>query len=524
MTSKRKTNFKPYDPDQGMLLPPYLEELVPQGHLVRVVKRVLNTVEVDHLYDRFSDLGRSSYHPKMMLKAIIYAYAQKIYSGRRIAQALRQDINFMFLTGRQTPSYRSVNRFRSVYLKDMVEDVFTQVIDLLHQEGYIKFEEYFVDGTMIEADANKFSHVWSKNTNRYKKAVKDRVRSLFEDIEKINREEDERYGDHDLEEMGEDSNLTSEKIKEVGDRINKKLEEKRQQRQNPADRKVQSLAKKLDKEAENLAKYEEQEKIAGDRKSFSKTDKDATFNRMKDQSLKPSYNYQVSSENQFITNFSVHQNAADSINFPDHLQKIVNRGEKYLPKNYVGDMGYGTEENFSLLNKLAVESHLKYPGFFRENKAEYKKNPFVREHMKYNPEGDFYSCPRGRRLRFKEERTTKNPHGYESTSRTYVCENCSGCSFRAQCTRSKQGSRVITVTPKLDAFRTEVRKNLNTDKGKELRKRRGYEIETFFGDAKHNQGCRRAHLRGLEKNNLDLAWICIAYNIRKLQKREQKMN
>jgi transposase len=524
MTSKRKTNFKPYDPDQGMLLPPYLEDLVPKGHLVRVVNRVLNSVQVDHLFDRFSDLGRSSYHPQMMLKAIVYAYSQKIYSGRRIAQALRQDINFMYLTGRQTPSYRSVNRFRGVYLKDMLEDVFTQVVDLLHKEGYIKFEEYFVDGTMIEADANKYSHVWTKNTDRYKKAVKDRVRSLFEDIERVNREEDERYGDHDLEEMGENSNVTSEKIKEVGERINKKLAEKREKKSNPSDRKMQSLVKKLDKEAENLAKYEEQEKIADGRKSFSKTDTDATFNRMKDNSLKPSYNYQVSCENQFITNFSVHQNAADSFNFPDHLQKIVNRGEEYLPKNFVGDMGYGTEENFSLLEKQKIESYLKYPGFFRETKDEYKNNLFVREHMDYDPEGDFYICPRGKRLFFQEERTTKNKHGYESTTRTYVCEDCSNCSFREQCTRSKEKSRVITVNRKLDAYRDETRKNLNSEKGIGLRKRRGYEIETFFGDAKHNQGYRRARLRGLEKTNLDLGWLCISYNLRKLHKKELMMN
>lgn len=522
MTSKRKTNFKPYDPDQGMLLPPYLEELVPKGHLVRVVKRVLNSVQIDHLYDRFSDLGCSPYHPLMMLKAIVYGYCQKIYSGRRIAQALRQDINFMYLTGRQTPSYRSVNRFRGVYLKDMLEDVFTQVLDLLHKEGYIKFEEYFVDGTMIEADANKYSYVWTKNTDRYKKAVKDRVRSLFEDIERINREENERYGDHDLEEMGENSNVTSEKIKEVGERINKKLEEKREEKQ--TDRKMQSIAKKLDKEAENLAKYEELEKIADGRKSFSKTDTDATFNRMKDNSLKPSYNYQVSSENQFITNFSVHQNAADSFNFPDHLQKIVDRGAGYLPKNFVGDMGYGTEENFSLLEKHKIDSYLKYPGFFRETKDEYKNNLFVREHMEYNPEGDFFICPRGRRLFFQEERITENAHGYQSTSRTYVCEDCSGCSFREQCTKSKENSRVIKVNRKLDAYRDKTRKNLNSDKGMDLRKRRGYEIETFFGDAKHNQGCRRAHLRGLEKNNLDLAWICISYNLRKLHKKELIMN
>jgi len=524
MTSKRKTNFKAYNQDQGLLLPPYLDEMIPEHHLVRVVDRVISSVRVDQLYLRFSDLGRSAYHPKMMLKAIVYGYCLKIYSGRRIAQALRQDITFMWLSGQQRPSYRSINRFRSEYLKDIMEDVFTQVLDLLHREGYIKFEEYFVDGTIVEADANKHSHVWKKNSERYKKAVQQRVHSLLEDIEKINDEEDQRYGDQDLEELGEKSDLTSEKVKEASERINKKLQEREDQKQSMADIKMKSRANKLGKEAENLAKYEEQEQIAGDRKSYSKTDTDATFNRMKDDSLKPSYNYQVSSENQFITNYSVHQNAADSINFPEHLQKIINRGAGYLPKNFVGDMGYGTEENFSLLEKQKITSYLKFPGFLRESKNEYKNNPFIREHMPYDPTGDFYTCPGGKRLFLQEERTTCNPHGYPSNVKVYVCEDCKGCLLREQCTRSKENNRVMTVNLKLDAFRDETRKNLNSETGINLRKRRGYEIETFFGDTKHNQGSRRARLRGLAKNNLDLAWTAISYNVRKLHKKELLMN
>lgn len=524
MSGKRKTNFKAYDQNQGFLLPPYLDDLIPKVHLVRVVNRVMNTVEVDALYDRFSDLGCSSYHPLMMLKTIVYAYCQKNYSCRQIARSMRQDITYMWLAGLGTPSYRSINRFRSEYLKDVLEDVFTQVLDLLRLEGYIKMEEYFVDGTMIEADANKYSYVWKKNADRYKKAVQERVQSLFEGIEKINQDEDERYGDHDLEELGERSTLTSEKIKAVSDRINKKLQEKAGQKPGKTDRKMKSTVNKLEKEAENLARYEEQERIAGDRKSFSKTDTDATFNRMKDQSLKPSYNYQVSSENQFVTNFSVHQNASDSFNFPDHLQKIIDRGATYLPENYVGDMGYGVEENFSILEAQDITSYLKYPGYFQETQSEYQKNPYIRKHMPYDPDGDFFTCPRGKKLVFQGEREKQNAHGYTSKSRIYVGEDCTGCPLREKCTRSKENNRVIEVNPKLDAYRDETRENLNSEMGMLLRKRRGYEIETFFGDSKHNQGYRRARLRGLEKVNLDLAWLCIAYDLRKLHHKELNLN
>jgi transposase len=524
MSDKRKKKFKAYDQDQGFLLPPYLDDLIPEKHLVRVINRVMNSIRVEDLYHQFSDLGSSAYHPLAMLKSIVYGYCQKIYSTRRIAQAMRQDVTFMWLSGMQTPGFRTVGRFRSEYLKDMMEEVFTDVLDLLHEEGYVKFEEYFVDGTMIEADANKYSHVWLKNTGRYKKAVRERVHGLLDEIERINKEEDSRYGDQDLEEIGQTSTLTSEKIKELSDRINKKLQEKRDQKRNQADRKVQSCLGKLAKESENLAKYEEQERIADGRKSFSKTDEDATFNRMKDTSLKPSYNWQVSSENQFVTNFSAAQNAADSTNFPDHLQKIIDRGDQYCPDNYVGDMGYGTEENFSILKSLEIKSFMKFPGFFQESTPEYKNNPFVRQHMEYDPVGDYFTCPQGKKILFTEEREKQNVRGYTSLVRTYVCEDCTGCPCREKCTRSKDRNRVIDVNPKLDAYRAETRENLNSEQGISLRKRRGTEIETFFGDLKHNQGYRRVRLRSLPKANLELAWLCIGYNLRKLHNKELNMN
>jgi transposase len=523
MSNKRNKKFKTYDPDQGLLLPPYLEDLIPEKHLVRVINRVMNSIRVENLYDEFKDLGCSSYHPLMMLKVIVYGYCQKIYSNRRIAQAMRQDVTFMWLSAMQTPAFRTVGRFRSEYLKDLMEEVFTDVLDLLYREKYVKFENYFVDGTLIEADANKYSHVWTKNTDRFKQAVKERVHGLLDEIDRINKEEDTRYGDQDLEEIGEASTLTSEKVKEVSDRINKKLQEKQDQKQTQADRKVKSVAGKLAKESENLAKYEEQEKIAGGRKSYSKTDHDATFTRMKDDSLRPSYNWQVSSENQFVTNFSTAQNAADCGNFPDHFQKIVERGEEYLPEKFVADAGYGTEENFQLLADHSIESYLKYPGYYQESKPEYQNNPYARHNLSYDQEGDFFVCPAGKKLLFSEKKEEITKRGFHFETHIYVCENCTECPLRKDCHKAK-GNRVLTVNPKLNAFRKETRENLKSEIGVELKKRRGYEIETFFGDLKHNQGYRRVRLRGLSKANLELAWLCIAYDLRKLHQKEVIMN
>jgi hypothetical protein len=314
--------------------------------------------------------------------------------------------------------------------------------------------------------------------------------------------------------MAENCNLTSEKIKEVSDTINSRLQEKHKQTQ--ADRKIKSCVGQLQNESEKMAKYEEQEKIGNGRKSFSKTDEDATFNRMKDDSLKPSYNWQVSSENQFITNFSTGQNAADSANFPDHFRKIIERGKNYLPKNYVGDMGYGSEENFDLLNENQVNSYLKYPGLSRETKPEYKNNPFVKDNFKYDQQGDFYSCPQGQKLQFKNEREETTKRGFAFITRIYECKDCSGCKFLEQCTKSKEQHRTITINRRLDAYRNRTRENLNTETGISLIKRRSFEIETFFGDLKHNQSYRRIRLRGLPKANLELGLLSISYNLRKM--------
>src|SRR3989304_9913898 len=149
-----KITFKEYTTEQPSLLPPSLEELIPEDHLVRVVNRVIEKIDIQALLGKYKGGGTSSYHPRMVLKVLVYAYTEKIYSSRKIAKALRENVNYMWLSGGNQPDFRTINHFRGVVMKDTVRSVFSKVLELLIEAGYIKLENYFVDGTKIGANSN----------------------------------------------------------------------------------------------------------------------------------------------------------------------------------------------------------------------------------------------------------------------------------------------------------------------------------------------------------------------------------
>lgn len=192
--------FKAYTQAQPMLLPPRLEELIPEGHLVRVVNEMIEELDLEPLARQYKGGGTSAYHPKMMLKVMIYAYTQRTFSSRQIAKALRENINYLWLSDMNQPDHRTINRFRGEIMKSVVEEIFYGVIEQLLDRGYIDLERYFVDGTKIEANANKYSFVWRKSTQNYKAGLQQKVRTLLSEIDEIEVAEEEAYGEKDLAE------------------------------------------------------------------------------------------------------------------------------------------------------------------------------------------------------------------------------------------------------------------------------------------------------------------------------------
>ena len=151
----KRAVFKPYEQHQLSLFPIDLDTLISETHMVRVVDRAIESMNTKPLFDRYPGGGTSAYNPVMLLKVIEYAYADKIYSSRKIAKATRENINFMWLTGNIQQDFMTINRFRGERLKGIVGEIFTEVVDLQLREQYIKFENYFLDGTKIEANAGK---------------------------------------------------------------------------------------------------------------------------------------------------------------------------------------------------------------------------------------------------------------------------------------------------------------------------------------------------------------------------------
>ena len=164
--------FKEYIMHQDYLLPPSYDELIEEEDLVRVVNRAIEEIDLSPLLNQYKGGGTSSYHPKMMLKVMVYAYSQKIYSSRKIAKALRENIHYMWISGGNQPDFHTINDFRGSRMKPVIDEIFGGVLEYLIEAGYVKLENYFVDGTKIEADTNKHKVVWAKRKETYGERVR----------------------------------------------------------------------------------------------------------------------------------------------------------------------------------------------------------------------------------------------------------------------------------------------------------------------------------------------------------------
>jgi transposase len=189
-TKKKKRHsvvtFKPYEQHQGMLFLPSFEELIPQEHIVRLVSRAIDGMQLDTLLNAYEGGGASNYHPKMLLKVLVYGYIDRLYSSRRLEKAARENVNFMWLTGLRAPDHNTINRFRKGQLKDTVKDVFAGVLLLLIEEGMVRLEDYHIDGTKIESAANRYTFVWAKSVAGHKGRLLARINALLDQIETEN--------------------------------------------------------------------------------------------------------------------------------------------------------------------------------------------------------------------------------------------------------------------------------------------------------------------------------------------------
>ena len=507
--------FKPYEQNQMWLLPPSLGELIPPNHIVRLVSEAIDGMDMSTILQAYEGGGASNYHPKMLLKALIYGYIEKLYSSRRIEKAMKENICFMWLCGMQQPDHNTINRFRKGQLKNTVKDVFAQVLLLLLEQGFVRLEDYYIDGTKIESVANRYTFVWAKNVARYKANLLKKIAVLVEQIEEKN-EEDLKIATRDEE--GLPKIQDSESLQQTIDQINTQLSEELGK-----NKKLSKQVKKLKEEhLKKLEEYETHEEKLDGRSSYSKTDPDSTFMRMKDDhmkngQLKPAYNIQLGTSDQFIINYTVHQNTTDWPVFIPHMedtQDLLQGIGQPLPKRGVGDAGYGSEENYEYLEQKGIESYLKYPGYFQEQKRTFKKNGFHTKNLHYNKELDCYICPMGQKITYRYKTKRRSKTGYESTLKVYQAQRCEGCPLRGSCHNSAK-ERMIQVSPNLQRHRKVTKENLDSIRGIRLKKKRNWDVEPVFGHIKSNRLFNRFLLCSIEKVSIEMGLLAIAHNFKK---------
>lgn len=491
---------------QNLLLPPSLDELVPENHMVRVVDAVIDRLDISDILSTYRGGGNSAFNPKMMLKVLVFAYLSNVYSSRRIEDLLRRDIYFMWLAGMKRPDFRTINYYRGKRLKEGFDAVFTQVVRLLHEEGFVSLKVQYIDGTKIESVANKYTFVWRGSVEKYDARLKAKTEALLRQIEQ----------NHAIENQENPAaeELTAEEVAERVGRIREKIDA------DNLSKEERNALKQIETDAvPRMNRYKEQLETMGSRNSYSKTDPDATFMRMKEDAmlngqLKPGYNVQISTENQFITNFGIYQRPTDTLTMISYLESFRTR-YGMQSEEIVADSGYGSEENYEYMFRNGMTPYVKYNMFHVEQRRGYRNNPFRVSNLFYNPQDDFYVCPMGQKMKFIRQEKRYTASGYQQTVSVYRASRCEGCPLRGQCHKSKR-DRQIEVNHTLDDYKARARELLTSEHGLKHRSNRPIEPEAVFGQIKECGRFRRLRLKGLTGAKIDFGLKALAHNLRKL--------
>lgn len=443
----------------------------------------------------------------MMIKVLFYSYLSNVYSCRKIAKGLNENIHFMFIANNSTPDFRTINDFRGKILKGSIKSLFAEVVKLLVDMGYVSLDVQYIDGTKIEAKSNKYTFVWRGSVEKYKEKLEVKIRSILSDIENSIASDNIEVNKEELPKK-----INSEELKERLSVLNKKLKE-------PSEKVVKEMQELQEKHLPKLEQYENDLETLGDRNSYSKTDPDATFMRMKEDhmkngQLKPAYNPQISTENQYITHVSIHQTPGDTTTLKTHLDGFEEMYSKQS-QEIVADAGYGSEENYEMLESKEVEAYVKYNYFHKEQKKKVKNNPFLAQNLFYNQKGDFYVCPMGQRMENIGQSKRISSNGYEHQITHYQAKRCEGCPLRSLCHQAK-GNRTIEVNHRLNFLKQKAKEKLMSEKGLEHRSKRPIEVEAVFGQLKSNNKFNRFTFKGLEKVELEFLLMAIGHNFRKM--------
>jgi len=516
----QKYHFRPYSPNQTILFPQRIDKDIAENDPVRLISRIVESLDLSSMRKLYRERGRSPYDPKMLLKVVIYAYMNNIYSCRRIEKSLKRDVHFIWLAGYEQPDFITINRFRN-RVKNEINNVFTQLVLLLSAKGLVSLDVEYIDGTKIESKANRYTFVWRKTVERNRARLMEKIRVLLSQVDDAIAQ--------DKSAAEESVSFTPETLTEIADELRQSLSEQpapRSKEEKKAVREKKKQVKQLEQMCDKLSGYDSHLETLGERNSYSKTDPDATFMHMKEDAMnngqtKPGYNLQIATENQFITDFGFFHNPNDTLTMIPLLNSFPSRYGRFA-KEACADSGYGSEENYSFMETNGIEAYVKYNYFHKEQKRAFKEDIFRIEDLHYNPEGDYFVCPMGQHMERVGIKYDRTESGYRTESVIYRARNCQGCPLRWGCHKKRSGNKETEVTHQLMEYRRKARERLTSGKGLMHRSRRPIEPEAVFGQMKYNMGYKRFRHFGKDKITMDFAFYAIAFNIKKMAAKARK--
>ena len=495
-------------------LPLELACILPKDHIVFTIEKVVNALEDSHFQSFYHDFGRPSYHPKLLLSALLFAYSQGIFSGRKIERMMVENLAMQYLTGQLVISYRTINRFRVASgMEELIRQLFIDLSLQLKLEELVTLDCLFIDGTKIEANANKYSFVWKKATDKFSAKLQEQLRAYFQEEitplihQAIEQDDEEPISSEQLVELAQ---LLEEELAE----LNRDIEDTPVKGTDDRKTKRRKLKKVLRKVKDDFSvraeKYETYQETFDGRNSFSKTDTDATFMRMKEDhmrngQLKPGYNLQIATENQFVLHYDIYPNPTDTKTLLPFLESYPHEF-----KLVVADAGYGSEENLLTLDQRKIPHLIKYGLFDKEQKKKHKQSARNLANWTYDTNTDTYIHPDGWAYHFSHIQPRKTETGFEQEIKVYKAEQA-----------DLAPQKGLYVNERYQVLKQLEKEKLLSEEGSRIFAQRKVDVEPVFGQIKACLGYKRCNLRGKHQVKIDMGLVLMANNLKKYNK---KMN
>lgn len=506
-------------------LPLDLEILIPADDPVRLLSAFVEGMELRELYKTYGKVKKNQASPKQLFKIIIYASMNRIYSSRDIETACRRDVNFMYLLeGKPAPDHATIARFISLHLSQCSKETMAEVTGILYELGELSGKSIFIDGTKIESVANKYTFVW-------KKAVTKNMIKLFDKISELVSECETLYG----LKIVYQNEISLHTLKRMRKKLYKIKNEEQIEFVHGIGKRKTSLQKSieiLETYIEKLKEYIKKIHVCGERNSYSKTDPDATFMRMKEDAmmngqLKPAYNLQHGVDSEYITWLAISERPTDTRTLIPFLKEM----EEYLEFKYkeiVADAGYESEENYLFIEENEQLAFIKPQNYEISKTRKYRQDIGRMENMDYNADNDTYCCRNGQILTARYEKKEKTASGYKRTVTVYQCNHCKDCPSKTECIRGnncktpmEERQKVLYVSKVMKKKRLETLERITSDYGTQLRMNRSIQAEGSFAVIKEDMDFRRYLYRGKENVTAQSTILAIGYNINKLHHKIQ---